>query len=178
MTEPVPDRNLSDRIADLLARQDIESVLVDYCRAVDRHDLDLLLSVYHEDAIDHRVEALPAHEWASSFLPARSAQGTRSTHMLTNVSVVVDGTTAHSESYVLAVQHDPSDGSDVDLLAYGGRYLDAWERRSRWAITHRRVVHEWHTLTTMRQLPWLAGLAQGSPVASDLSTQHLSSRRP
>ena len=41
-----------DQLQYLLDRQAIADVLVTYSRAIDRLDRDLLISVYHPDAID------------------------------------------------------------------------------------------------------------------------------
>lgn len=165
-----------EAVGRLLARREIEDVLVRYCRAIDRQDVDLLRAVYHDDAVDERSSALPAQQWAIDFVRERRAKGTRSTHMLTNVSIVFAGRGVRSESYVLAVQHEPASSADAptDLLAYGGRYLDVWEQRPHWAITHRRVVHDWSCLSTLRQLPWLQSFAQGAPVPDDVAYAHLS----
>ena len=44
--------NNNDKIQELIDRKEIYEVLVRYCQGVDRGDVELLKSVYHEDAQD------------------------------------------------------------------------------------------------------------------------------
>jgi hypothetical protein len=57
---------------ELLDKQAIYEVVLRYCRAVDRMDMDLLLSCYHEDGIDHHTGfsgvAADYVAWVSSVL--------------------------------------------------------------------------------------------------------------
>ncbi len=115
-------------IADLVAHQEIQDVLVRYCRAVDRGDLELLLSVYHPDATDdHGMYSGNGHEFARWLLarPGRDLLVTQ--HHLTNTTLELDGDTARTETYFVAVHRRP--GPPVTVGQFGGRYLDRLERR-------------------------------------------------
>ena len=50
LAQPVSDN--VQRLRELCDRQEILDCIHRYCRAVDRADRDLLVSVYHPDAID------------------------------------------------------------------------------------------------------------------------------
>ena len=71
-----------------------------YCRGVDRFDREMVLSVYHPDAIDDhgvfvgRPEAFV--DWAFAY-HARHQQATH--HIVTNHTCELDGDTAHTETY-------------------------------------------------------------------------------
>ena len=53
-------------VRELHDKQSIREVLTRYCRAVDRMDRDLLISVYHPDAVDDHGFFVGAREdfWA------------------------------------------------------------------------------------------------------------------
>lgn len=155
---------------DLVARQEIQDVLVRYCRAVDRGDLDLLRSVYHPDATDdHGVFSGNGHEFAAWLLarPGRDALVTQ--HHLTNTTLVLDGGAARAETYFVAVHRRP--GPPVTVGQFGGRYLDRLERRGgTWRISARVVVHDW-SLREVRGPEWdgLDSFARGAQGSDDPS---------
>jgi len=130
-------------VRELSDRHEIRAVLERYCRAVDRGDLDLLLSVYHPDATDdHGMYSGNGHEFAHWLLaqPGRAELVTQ--HHLTNSTVELDGDRADAETYFVAVHRRP--GPPVPVGQFGGRYLDRLERRDgAWRINERVVVHDW-----------------------------------
>lgn len=144
-------------VDDLLARAEILDVLSRYCRAVDRRDADLLLSVYHHDAVDVRpygpdgeLRATPT-ELARRMLTSFADEQSMSQHHLTTVTIVTDleHDRANAESYVIALHpmraSGPGGALERPALAVtGGRYLDDLERRDgRWAILRRVMVVDW-----------------------------------
>jgi SnoaL-like protein len=129
----------------LLDKQAITEVLYRFSRAVDREDLDLMRTIFHEDATDdHGVFIGSATDfveyvqrgWASGILAG-------SNHVVTNVLIDLDGDVAHVESYFFA--HHTWKGRHVMLDDFlGGRYLDRFERRDGvWRIAARRCVWDW-----------------------------------
>jgi hypothetical protein len=81
-------------------RQAIRDCLTTYCRAVDRLDRELLISVYHEDAVDDHGVFVGDREafadWALG-LHARAQHATQ--HVITNHTCDLDGDVAHAETY-------------------------------------------------------------------------------
>jgi hypothetical protein len=138
----------------LLDRQAIVDCLYRYCRGIDRKDKESLRSTFHDDAVDvHGRGNVPIEDFAAS-LWLRQEGREVAQHFLTNISVDVDGDTAHTESYFLAV--DPEPGSS-DVILIGGRYVDRLERRNgEWRVVTRVTIPEWST----RDLP------NGLPVSS------------
>lgn len=130
-------------IAALKARQDIQDVLVRYCRAADRCDAALMKSCFHDDAVDdHGFFNGPASEFIDQAIPNLKERFVSTKHYLTNLYIKIDGAQARSESYILGLLRKVEDGSKFDVT-FSARYLDRLERRGGlWRITHRRLVSE------------------------------------
>jgi SnoaL-like protein len=128
----------------MLDRHEIDEVLLRYCRACDQVDEGLLRSVFHPDA-SVEYEGLVGgnvHDTIPTMLKMRR-RFLLTMHVLSNVSIEVDGNTARSESYVMAHHRFQRDGAQYEWVA-GGRYLDRHERRDGlWAIAHRQTLIFW-----------------------------------
>jgi ketosteroid isomerase-like protein len=140
--EKVAMSDHEDTIRKLADRQAISDCLANYCRAVDRLDRELLLSVYHEDAIDDHGVFVGDREafadWVIEF-HGRAQQSTQ--HIITNHVCELDGDVAHTETYWMFAAMN-RDGPPLTLS--GGRYVDRFERRNgRWAIALRKVMGDW-----------------------------------
>jgi hypothetical protein len=134
------------RLQALLDRDEIRRVIMDFSRAVDRHDWELLRGCFHEGAHDdHGAFAGDAGdyvEWVAENLPKFAE---RTMHFVGNVIVDLDGpTVARAESYVIGYhRYAREDGTRADWAA-GGRYLDRFEKRDgAWRIADRLMVWEW-----------------------------------
>jgi hypothetical protein len=145
-------------------RQAIHDVIVRYCRGVDRSDPDLVLSAFHDDAIDnHFGVVLPFREAIGTLKAARSGGGsapskTTSMHNICNVLIEVDGDVARCESYVIVIVRIPQDGGATDWM-HAGRYVDRFERRNgEWRIAYRTVVYDLERFDEV--LPAADGLSQ------------------
>jgi ketosteroid isomerase-like protein len=138
-----------DDIADLAAtvriladRQAIRDCLATYCRAVDRLDRDLLLSVYHPDAVDdHGVFVGDREGFADWVIALHSRAQHRTQHVITNHVCDLQGDVAHAETYYMLAAMNVA---GAPLTLSGGRYIDRFERRDgRWAVALRKVVSDW-----------------------------------
>lgn len=130
--------------------QEIRRVVARYARAVDRCDEELMLGVFHPDAVDdHGTFRLPAREAVTRILEA-TRRSIRSQHHMTHTLIeAVDADTAIVETYALCclVERRADHEAGQQLRTLGLRYLDRMERRSgRWAIATRQVVHDWSTI--------------------------------
>ena len=138
-------RLLPDGLRDaLIAEQEIRRQLDNYCRAVDRFDLELLKSIWHSDGtLEYEDGELcgKAVELADRLIQDLREYASHS-HQITNVLITVTGDQAVSETYEMAMlrSHPEVDGHYLDTHRRG-RFLDRWAKREgRWAIEHRQAV--------------------------------------
>lgn len=132
----------------LLAKQAITEQLYTYCRAFDRLDDALALSVWHETGTVQYAngEVQPIAEYLVPSTAVRSGLFSCS-HQVTNILIQIEGEGAVSEAYVTAsLQEKPNeDGVMVENL-FRGRYLDQWScRDGKWRIDHRQFVPDSYT---------------------------------
>ena len=135
---------LPPELQELLDKQAIHDALMRYARGVDRCDADLMRSVYHRDAFDHHGPFQGnAWDFVDQFVPSSRESSTFTQHLIGNLLIEIDGDRAHSEAYFVAYV-GRMEGDQELIGAFGGRYVDRWERRGgRWGVSHREVVHEW-----------------------------------
>jgi hypothetical protein len=153
-------------IRTLLDRQQILDCIHRYTRGVDRLDVELTLSAYHDDAIDSHGPFCGSPREFVEWLWPRQATRSSSQHFVMNHSVEIDGDTAHAETYwLVALRH-----KDVDEITFGGgRYVDRFERRGgEWRIAVRNVVAEWSSSLTPTPLlgePYPDGVRDSSDMS-------------
>jgi hypothetical protein len=134
-------RDPTDRLQELLDREDILDCLARYCRGVDRLDEETLVSAFHEDGVDWHGQFVGSPREFFVWVSGRQAPGLASQHYVTNALIELDGDVAHVESYVLTAVR-LKEGTGVSLS--GGRYADRFERRDGlWRIALRVCVGEW-----------------------------------
>ena len=113
---------LVQTVSILQDRQAINDCLMRYSRGVDRLDRELLLSVYHEDAIDdHGVFVGNPEQFADWVVAMHTATHLSHQHCIFNISVDLQGDQAHVESYYMFVGLNRT---GTPLAMSGGRYLD------------------------------------------------------
>ncbi|UGS34839.1 nuclear transport factor 2 family protein [Capillimicrobium parvum] len=147
-------------LAELIARREIEDVLLRYYRGIDRLDWPLVESCFHPDAhadfsgfgFSGDRTAFLAFLQASETLPAFE----RTMHVAGNMLVEVDGDVAHAETYCVAHHRGTTDHAWGESFALNWlRYCDRLDRRGgRWAIAQRVVVVEWGAKVAIDE--WLA----------------------
>jgi hypothetical protein len=135
-------------IEELTARTEIHDALRRYCRGVDRVDMDLVRSVFHEDAWIRFPESLHVGpiDGLIEFAVAELPRFIRTMHFIENSLIDFDGpTVAHVETYLSATHQ----GSELhhwknEYVKLWGRYLDRFElREGGWRIAHRSLVVDW-----------------------------------
>lgn len=123
---------------------EITDALARYCRALDRLDDELALSLWHPGGtVDYGAELFTgtATDFVKWLRPVHEGVDA-TTHRITNVIVRITGDTAVSEAsgHVMLITRTP-EGQRVQHTF--GRYLDRWARRDgSWAIDHRRYVRD------------------------------------
>lgn len=138
-------------VRDLLAKQAITEVIHTYCRALDRMDRELALSVWHPGGTaDYPPMFTGTGEGFVDWVWKAHEALTTHSHQVTNILIRVDeeGRTAVSESYVTVVLRGPAaDDSWLTEITARGRYVDRWSLRDgRWAVDARRHIVDFQTV--------------------------------
>ncbi len=127
----------------MLAKHAISEQIYRYCRAMDRADIPLGYSIWHEDGTaDYGPNYVGTGrgfiDWAKDF---HFANAERHSHQVSNILIRLNGDdSADSESYFTATLRMKREEGPVDIVI-SGRYLDRWEKRAgHWAITHRQCL--------------------------------------
>lgn len=138
---------MTDQMLDILwSEREIGRHLTNFCRGMDRMDRDLILPMFHEDAIlNYNVPGYDAkaHDLVDKIIDSHRIFEAFS-HQITNVTIEIRGNLAVSEAYARHTLRMPPDrdGQITDMHA-NGRYLDKWERRNgHWGIYHRTLIRD------------------------------------
>lgn len=135
-------------LEELSAREEIRETLVRYTRGVDRNDLNLVRSVFHEDAFIQFPESL--HQGSLdgfiNFAQNEFPRFQRTRHAITNTLIEFDGPDV---AYVDTYLHADHQGTEAHhwksaVIELWARYLDRFERRDGvWKIARRELVVDW-----------------------------------
>ncbi|WP_455834205.1 nuclear transport factor 2 family protein [Pseudarthrobacter siccitolerans] len=133
---------LQPQIQELLDKQALHDNLMQYCRGIDRMDLDLMKSTYWPDGTDsHGRYEGSAHGWCEEAMKSREVL-VSCNHHIGNVYCEIDGNRAKRESMFMVVT-TYKDNSPTMFL--GGRYRDLCEKRDgEWKILRRVCVWDWN----------------------------------
>lgn len=138
---------LDDKLAILVAKDEIRDVLMRYCRGIDRCDVDLVRACYHPGAIDnHGSYQGPAEIFAEKAIEGARMLCDTTYFCLANSFIEVDGDTARCESYYHSakVLKERAPGGEVQVRLAGVRNLDHFEKRDgEWRIVQRQLIGEW-----------------------------------
>ena len=144
----------------LLDRQQILDCIHRYTRGVDRLDVELTLSAYHEDAIDSHGPFSGSPREFVDWLWPRQATRWASQHFVTNHTVELDGDTAHAETYYLFAArtcHDELTAQGIDLTAYGSadRAEDVDDLAVALGLSHINLVASGTSTNVVREIAGL-----------------------
>ena len=130
-------------ISEIADRLEIEALLLRYGTALDSRDSALLETCFSDDAVLEYDAAPPATRDQFVARAKGLAKFVVTQHIVTNVSVSIDGDTARSTCYAHA-QHvrGPAEGRETYLM--GGTYTDDLVRGPEgWRIARRRFACGW-----------------------------------
>jgi hypothetical protein len=134
----------------LVAERDIKNVVLRYCRGVDRMDLALVRSCYHDDARDHHGDFGGVDETLRWVWDVLASYGS-TVHLVANMLVEFDPlmpTVARCESYGAALHFAGGEGGRRGQ-AIGFRWIDDLEQRASrteepdWRFSRRVATTEW-----------------------------------
>ncbi|HSI16225.1 MAG TPA: nuclear transport factor 2 family protein [Sphingomonas sp.] len=144
----------SELLQSALDRQAISDQLYRYCRAMDRIDVELGYSIWHEDGTADYGEAVYVGS-GRGFIDHVCAQHRhclKHSHQMTNIIIELDGERAASESYVFAALR-VARGEQLQQMMVWSRYIDRWSRRGeRWAIDHRIAIQDFGEVREIQAL--------------------------
>jgi len=155
-------------LREILDRQQITDLIYRYCRSVDRLDIPLGHSIWHEDAYaDYGADVYQGDgRGVIDHICAQHRHLLQHSHQVSNIIIELDGDRAGSESYVTATLRLRS-GDQPRQMTVWGRYIDQWSRRNgRWGIDHRVSVRDFDELrdvTPMRDTMPVAAIAAIRP---------------
>jgi hypothetical protein len=136
----------TDPIEVLLAERDIAAVVARYCRGIDRLDLELVRSCYHDDAVDTHGSFSGGVEEYLAWVEPLLARYSSTFHFIGNQLIeFATPDRARVETYGISYHRSPSARPHLNLVT-GFRFIDVFERRDRWAITRRAAITEWSML--------------------------------
>lgn len=165
------DNTTLQRLADT---QEIRDLVMQYCRAVDRRDLEKLKDLYHSDAIDDHgaFSAGPVQKFLD-LLPTILDGMIAVSHQILNHYIKVEGDYAEGEVYMIAYHLTKDEnGKDLEVIV-GGRYLDLYEKRDGvWKFKYRKIVSDWNQIQPSLSnwdAPMFAGTARGDNYKADPS---------
>jgi hypothetical protein len=150
-TNVTPGYRLMNDVELLLAERDIKNVVFRYCRGIDRMDLALVRSCYHDDAQEHHGEFAggidEALKWVWDVLETYES----TLHVTANMMVEFrepTNSSARCETYGEALHFARSEGGRPGV-AIGFRFIDDFELRApvgerpEWRFSHRVATTEW-----------------------------------
>jgi hypothetical protein len=136
--------NSEATIEALASRQKITELIYRYCRSVDRLDVPLGHSIWHEDAIaDYGADVYQGNgRGVIDHICAQHLHTLHHSHQVSNILIELNGDRAASESYVTASLRVRRDTKLMQMTVWS-RYIDRWSRRDgRWGLDHRLTVRD------------------------------------
>ena len=134
----------ANALQDLADRQAITGLIYRYCRSVDRLDIPLGHSIWHDDGTADYGEGVYQGNGRGviDHICAQHLRTLHHSHQVSNILIDLDGDRAGSESYVTASLRVRS-GEQLKHMTVWGRYIDRWSRRNgRWGLDQRISIRD------------------------------------
>lgn len=134
-------------LADLLAREQIEEVILRYAHGLDKHDADLLAACFAPEGsfTFHGTTYTGVENVVGCIRPFFESPFVNSTHFMGRPRIVRDGDTAHVETFSIVCLAEKPDGSGKVKLR-GITYTDRFVKHGgKWLIESRVHDPRWMT---------------------------------
>jgi hypothetical protein len=131
-------------LQDVADRQAITDLIYRYCRSVDRLDIPLGHSIWHQDGYaDYGAAVYQGNgRGVIDHICAQHRHTLHHSHQVSNIIIDLDGDRAGSESYVTACLRVRR-GEQLKHMTVWGRYIDQWSRRDgRWGLDKRISIRD------------------------------------
>jgi hypothetical protein len=133
------DEDTARKLQELLDRSEIWRVIQTYGRALDRLDVELARSCYHDDAVDDHNSFVGPRDAFIEWANATTRLFVNSQHCVHNHYCELDGNEAHTETYYSFW----GEREDPPHLGSAGRYIDHFRKRDGvWRIANRVATVE------------------------------------
>lgn len=135
-------------------RQAITNLIYRYCRSVDRLDIPLGHSIWHEDAYaDYGTDYYQGPGKAVIDLICKNhLHCLHHSHQISNILIDLDGDRAGSEAYCTASLRMMQDGKLMQITVWT-RYIDRWSRRDgRWGLDKRTTIRDFDEVREVTEL--------------------------
>lgn len=134
-------------------RQAITDLIYAYCRAVDRLDVPLGHSIWHDDATADYASFYQGPGKAVIDRICESHRGLLAhSHQVNNLAIRVDGDRAGSEAYCTATLRMLR-GDAMMQMGVWTRYVDRWSfSGGRWGLDHRIAIRDFDEVREVRPL--------------------------
>jgi hypothetical protein len=142
------------RLNTLADRQAITDLIFRYCRSVDRLDIALGHSIWHDDATaDYGADVYQGGgRGAIDYICAQHRRTLHHSHQVSNILIDLDGDRAGSEAYVTASLRAQRNEQLIQMTIWG-RYVDRWSRRNgRWGLEHRLALRDFDEIRDVTPL--------------------------
>ncbi len=163
-------------LQEIIDRQAITDLIYRYCRSVDRLDIPLGRSIFHEDGYaDYGADVYQGNgRDVIDRICKQHLHLLYHSHNVTNILIELDGERAASETYVIAALRMRRDDKLVQIDLWG-RYVDQWSKRDgRWGIDKRISIRDFDE---MREVTPMKEHERGQRDGSDPSYAVLNSPR-
>jgi len=159
--------DIDSKIQEILDKESIRELVCTYCRAADRHDNNLMRSLYHEDAYDDHGSFFKgkAMEFIDLLPEIQKSMGILH-HNVTTHNIKLNGDRAEGETYIIAFHQVLTEEGNYDVLI-GGRYFDEYEKRnSVWKFSSRAVDADWVYVNDPSKVNLTHSMIQGADIGS------------
>ena len=127
-----------ERLAD---EAELRALSAKYTRGLDRHDRDLVRSVFSDDATTHYGAFRGGPDEMADMAMLALSKYVATQHFLGQINLDIDGDVAEGEVYFQAFHQHATEGFDRFIC---GRYIDRYRRTpDGWRMTHRTEVVDW-----------------------------------
>lgn len=135
-------------------RQSITDLIHVYCRSVDRIDVPLGHSIWHDDATADYGAAYyqGPGKGVIDRICADHAGLLGHSHQIGNILIRLDGDRAGSEAYCTATLRMQR-GEALMQISVWSRYVDRWSyRHGRWGLDHRMAIRDFDEVRDVRAM--------------------------
>jgi hypothetical protein len=138
----------------LADRAQITDLMYRYCRAVDRLDVPLGHSIWHDNGwADYGPDVYQGPgKGVIDLICARHRHALYHSHQVSNILIDLNGDQAGSEAYVIATLRVRRDQQLMQIGVWT-RHIDQWSRRSgRWGLDKRLAIRDFDEIRAVTEM--------------------------